>query len=72
MAQEWPDSTFVGFDLVPVQVDLASLAMRQVSRRAKMKIVFPTSDAEASVSSPEAEINYIDINNRVQWELGNL
>lgn len=69
MAQEWPDSTFVGFDLVPVQIDLATLARGYAARLAKAKLALPTGDTETGSG---AEINYADIKGRVHWQLGNL
>jgi uncharacterized membrane protein len=61
MAQRWPRSTFVGLDVVPVQIDLSTLARQQAASRRR---------EEEDTRRPQ--VDYVDIEGRVRWQLGNL
>lgn len=62
MAQEWPDTTFVGFDVASVQTDLWALAKAEGMLR------------EDFDDLPEngTRINWQDLAERVTWHIGDL
>lgn len=61
MARQWPNSTVVGFDVAPVQTDLAALARAQAI----------VGKADAAPDTPEP-VDWEDLARRVSWKIGNL
>jgi hypothetical protein len=64
MAQEWPESTFVGYDIAPIQTDLQALA------RAQAYLSQLQADGESTEKTDM--VNWQDLARRITWRIGNL